>query len=60
MAEIDLESEIARGKPIRVSISAAAGETQDSEDLDVWRVGRPDLVGILQLAMQSRRLPLRS
>jgi hypothetical protein len=42
--------------PIRVSISAAAGETQDSENWNVWRVGRPDLVGILQLAMQSRRL----
>ena len=42
--------------PIRVSISAAAGEVRDSENWNAWRVGRPDLVGILQLAMQSRRL----
>jgi len=43
-------------RPIAVSISAAAGEAQDTAKMDDWRVGRPDLVGILQLAMQSRRL----
>jgi hypothetical protein len=42
--------------PIRVSISAAAGEVRDADDWNAWRVGRPNLVGILQLAMQSGRL----
>ncbi|HVM79936.1 MAG TPA: hypothetical protein VMU06_13025 [Stellaceae bacterium] len=42
-------------KPIKVSITAAAGEARDSADFNEWRVGRPDMVGLLQLAMQSKR-----
>jgi hypothetical protein len=41
--------------PIRVTISAAAGETRFQDKFNEWRVGRPDLVGVLQLAMQSQR-----
>jgi len=42
--------------PVRVAITAAAGEDRDPKNFNSWRVGRPDMVGILQLALESGRL----